>query len=75
MNPAKPELPKAGDSYRVSLYGGPLNGKSGTVVSEGGLNEWIEFEVDGDRARYARTGGGSHGGGKSAWTYEFRPEV
>lgn len=69
---AKPRLPEAGESYRVSLFGGPLEGKTGTVVSEkGGLNEFIEFEVDDNRLRYSSTGGGSHGGGRSAWTYRF----
>ena len=71
MTMAKPRHPEAGESYRVSLMGGPLDGKSGTVVSDGGLNPSIEFEVDGERARYESTGGGSHGGGKSAWTYRW----
>lgn len=68
----QPRLPDAGEAYRVSLFGGPLDSKSGTVVSDsGGLNPHIEFEVDGVRLRYASTGGGSHGGGKSAWSYRF----
>lgn len=69
---AKPRLPDAGESYRVSLFGGPLDSKTGTVVSDrGGLNEVIEFEVDDTRLRYRSTGGGSHGGGRSAWSYRF----
>ena len=74
MMATKPQLPQAGQPYRVSLFGGPLDGKSGTVISEGGLNECVEFEVGEERVRYLRTGGGSHAGGKSAWSYQFSPE-
>ncbi|MFP7762117.1 hypothetical protein [Marisediminicola sp. LYQ134] len=74
MTGSRPELPAAGEKYRVCLFGGPLDGKTGTVVSEGGLNASIEFEVDEVRARYVSTGGGSHGGGKSAWSYNFSPD-
>lgn len=71
----KPRLPEAGESYRVSLFGGPLDSKTGTVVSEhGGLNPHIEFEVGEERFRYTSTGGGSHGGGRSAWSYRFTEE-
>ncbi len=74
MTTPRAAKPKAGDSYKVSLFGGPLDGKSGTVISEGGLNPAVEFEVDGVRERYVATGRGSHAGGRSAWSYEHSPQ-
>ncbi|MEY2849362.1 MAG: hypothetical protein RI885_2029 [Actinomycetota bacterium] len=71
MTAKQPAHPAAGDHYKVSLFGGPLDGKSGTVVSEGGLNPVVEFEVGLVRLRYSATGKGSHAGGRSAWSYEF----
>lgn len=71
MTTKQPAHPAVGDSYKVSLFGGPLDGKSGTVISEGGLNPVVEFEVGDQRLRYTATGKGSHAGGRSAWSYEF----